>query len=295
MVMQVLEAQHQIALRWFADRTGQDVSWPSRLSDGTFLLNKAKGIHKPKGWRYALSVREAINSPYADRDIVFDASGNWRFDYYQEGSDPASRDNDFTNKALMMNLADGVPVGVVRQIKAKPHPRYHVMGLAQVVNWNNGYFQLVGSLIPDVSSGTLETSFELALNDARKRIRASIVVREGAEAFRMAAFETFNGQCAISGCAVSEVLQAAHIVPYLGAHTNNRNNALLLRADIHTLFDKQLLTIDPVTLSITVHGDLMGTEYGKFDGRKLRAPASDNTFLKAALCLRAGLSSIEDS
>jgi hypothetical protein len=34
------------------------------------------------------------------------------------------------------------------------------------------------------------------------------------------------------------VLEAAHITPYRGAATNTPSNGLLLRADVHTVFDK---------------------------------------------------------
>ncbi|WP_336979879.1 HNH endonuclease signature motif containing protein [Altererythrobacter fulvus] len=55
----------------------------------------------------------------------------------------------------------------------------------------------------------------------------------------------YEGRCAISGCDVREVLEAAHIMPYLGEETNDVRNGLLLRADLHTLFDLGLLKIGP--------------------------------------------------
>ena len=43
---------------------------------------------------------------------------------------------------------------------------------------------------------------------------------------------------------ISETLEAAHIIPYKGSSTNHIQNGILLRADIHTLFDLDLLRID---------------------------------------------------
>lgn len=136
-----LTAKHRAALAWFADREGQEIGWPEP-QDGLFLLNKAKGIHKPKGWDYALSVRQSLGSPYADGDPETNVDGGWTYSYFQEGLDPATRDKDFTNRALMRNRADKIPVAVVRQIRSKPHGRYMVLGLANVVGWNEGYFEL---------------------------------------------------------------------------------------------------------------------------------------------------------
>src|ERR1700722_13744752 len=45
--------------------------------------------------------------------------------------------------------------------------------------------------------------------------------------------------------AIPWVLEAAHITPYMGASTNSLLNGLLLRADIHTLFNLGLISIDP--------------------------------------------------
>ena len=62
-----ISEDHRAALRWFLDRTGQEVPWPERLPNGTFLATRAKGIHKPKGWDHSLSVRESIIDWYPDR------------------------------------------------------------------------------------------------------------------------------------------------------------------------------------------------------------------------------------
>jgi hypothetical protein len=67
-------------------------------------------------------------------------------------------------------------------------------------------------------------------------------------------------------------LEAAHIVPYLGAHTNVLANAILLRADLHTLFDLRRFTIDPDTLMVSIAERLRGTSYAWLDGRRVRVP-----------------------
>ena len=52
----------------------------------------------------------------------------------------------------------------------------------------------------------------------------------------------YEGKCAVTGCDVPDVLQAAHIFPYMGPETNHPSNGLL-RADIHTLFDLGLIEL----------------------------------------------------
>ncbi|MBA3596224.1 MAG: HNH endonuclease [Methylibium sp.] len=86
----------------------------------------------------------------------------------------------------------------------------------------------------------------------------------------------YRGRCAISGCAVSAILEAAHIVPYLGDHTNHVQNGILLRADIHSLFDLGLITIAPDTYSVTLAPELIGSEYAALEGQRLSLPADKN-------------------
>lgn len=135
---------HRLALEWFHLRRGEEITWPEPLPDGTFLVNRAKGIHKPRGWRYALSVREVVNGPYADAEPELRNDGSWGYRYLQEGRDPGDRDRYFTNRGLMACMDDGVPVGVLRQVSSRPKSRYVVLGLGRVTSWDKGWFTLSG-------------------------------------------------------------------------------------------------------------------------------------------------------
>lgn len=86
--------------------------------------------------------------------------------------------------------------------------------------------------------------------DARKRALRAIVLRQGQGTFRRKLLEVYGGTCCITGCAFEQVLEAAHIQPYRGEHTNAVENGLLLRADVHTLFDLYLLWIDRKRLAV---------------------------------------------
>ena len=127
-------------LRWFLDRTGQEVPWPERLPNGTFLATRAKGIHKPKGWDHSLSVRESIIDWYPDRGPFPREGGGFDYSYHQEGDDPEY----FTNRGLRRCLDDRVPVGVLVQVKGSPNPRYRVWGIALVEGFADGVFALRG-------------------------------------------------------------------------------------------------------------------------------------------------------
>ncbi|MGE0424962.1 MAG: HNH endonuclease [Reyranellaceae bacterium] len=108
------------------------------------------------------------------------------------------------------------------------------------------------------------------VQDGRRWIAQTIVQRRGQQAFRDALIAAYDGKCVITGCAVLDVLEAAHIHPYLGPDTNKTSNGLLLRADLHTLFDCRLLAIDPEALTVIVAPHLRDSEYGALHGRAIR-------------------------
>ncbi|HBM8957665.1 TPA: HNH endonuclease, partial [Escherichia coli] len=80
-----------------------------------------------------------------------------------------------------------------------------------------------------------------------------------------------EGKCAVTGCSIQVLLEAAHITPYAGAWHTRAQHGLLLKTDIHTLFDRGLLWID-TELKIRISEHLAGTEYVELDGRYLRLP-----------------------
>jgi len=110
--------------------------------------------------------------------------------------------------------------------------------------------------------------------DDRRRILASIVRRRGQAAFRSALLQAYGGRCAMTGCDVSDALEAAHIHPYFGPGSNTVSNGLLLRADIHTLFDLYLVAVNPDSLRIAVAPALRQSTYGELDGSALASPVS---------------------
>lgn len=111
-----------------------------------------------------------------------------------------------------------------------------------------------------------------SFEDARQRIIASIVQRQGQSKFRQKLLTAYHGQCLITGCNVEPALEAAHIIPYKGADTNHPANGLLLRADIHTLFDLHLISVKPETYEVVIAPDLTNTCYAEFAGKKLNLP-----------------------
>lgn len=275
--LESLTPAHIAALIWFHERAGQDVNWPAPLN-GMFLVNKAKGIHKPQGVDYALSVRRSLDGPYDDA-LHWAPDGSWYLHYHHEGTKPTY----FTNRALNACRSAGVPVGVILQVKQRPNPVYKVLGLGLVTDDNDGVFIIrqYGSIIERTEGAVAlqlpAEAFDVAnVVDARRREMKAIAVRRGQPAFRRRLLDAYGGTCAVSGCTTSAVLEAAHISPYRGDHTNQVNNGILLRADLHTLFDLGFLHIEPETYMVHIASALGNSEYIQLHGKRLRLPADAN-------------------
>jgi hypothetical protein len=108
--------------------------------------------------------------------------------------------------------------------------------------------------------------------DSRVRRLMNTVVRPKQAKFRSELVSAYAATCCLSSEAVIETLQAAHIRPHLGAAQDCVQNGLLLRADLHILFDNHLIGIDS-NLRIVVSPRLSGTIYEAFSGARLRLPS----------------------
>ncbi len=111
------------------------------------------------------------------------------------------------------------------------------------------------------------------LEDARKRIAVSIIQRRGQPEFRRKLLEAYGRRCAVTGCDVEAALEACHIVPYKGPETNHTSNGLLLRADLHVLFDLGLIAFDSEKQETLVAERLQGTFYKSFAGETMNMPS----------------------
>ena len=119
--------------------------------------------------------------------------------------------------------------------------------------------------------------------DQRRKVLATIVRRQGQASFRAALLEAYSGRCAMTGCNVLDVLEAAHVYPYQGAATNSLTNGLLLRADVHTLFDLYLISVEPETKIVQTAPALRDTEYGRLGGIELGKPISQHLAVSVEL------------
>lgn len=116
---------------------------------------------------------------------------------------------------------------------------------------------------------------QLILEEPEPQYSNSVLrkVRLGQGAFRVLVTDAYNRRCTISGEKTLPVLEAAHIKSYAHSGPHFISNSLLLRSDIHKLFDAGYITIT-TDLKIVVSKKIKeefenGREYYKFHGNEL--------------------------
>jgi hypothetical protein len=110
-------------------------------------------------------------------------------------------------------------------------------------------------------------------DEVNRQIRlGKIASRPGQKKFSAALREHYEGKCAISGCKTAKVLEAAHIETYEGTDNNALSNGILLRADIHALFDSLYITFSQDGGKVEVSSALDDPSYSFLRAARVACP-----------------------
>ena len=103
--------------------------------------------------------------------------------------------------------------------------------------------------------------------------------RLGQGTFRLAVTDIYEKRCAVTGEKVLPVLEAAHIQPVSVGGMHSVDNGILLRSDVHTLFDQGYVTVTPnfeVRVSSRLRDEFHnGKHYYRFEGRAIWLPKTE--------------------
>ena len=138
------------------------------------------------------------------------------------------------------------------------------------------------SLWASVQRARLDNDVPLGGESDEKRFGAAFLtrVRLGQGAFRVLVTDAYERRCAVTGEKTLPVLEAAHIKPFAENGPHRVNNGLLLRSDLHKLFDLGYLTVTPdlrLHVSLRLKADWQnGREYYVHDGELLRYHPPDS-------------------
>jgi putative restriction endonuclease len=115
---------------------------------------------------------------------------------------------------------------------------------------------------------------------AAERYGTPVLVRPrlGQGAFRVIVTDAYDRCCAVTGEHSLPVLEAAHIRPFGQDGPHDITNGLLLRSDLHRLFDTGYVTVTAdlrMQVSARLRDDYSnGRSYYPFDGQAIRVPST---------------------
>lgn len=170
----------------------------------------------------------------------------------------------------------------MKETKLRPGIEY---GIEQYHIGDSGHVSYIlwkpyeSNKVYDSRKNTRTLKFEENYQKRKKRTTEQYIRDQSA--FRRNLLD-LDGKCAITRITIPEVLQAAHIVAVKDGGHEVVNNGILLRSDLHLLFDsgKRILKIDPdgyVHIDKRLVDDCQ--EYMKYDGVKI-----DDSILERVRC-----------
>jgi hypothetical protein len=86
-------------------------------------------------------------------------------------------------------------------------------------------------------------------------------IRPDQQLFSTKIRSNYRDRCAVTGCVTRAALEAAHISIKEGSDNNSAANGILLRSDIHALFDRLLITLNEDGTRIEVSAELTDPSY----------------------------------
>lgn len=272
-----------------------DLDWFTMLKSG--LLRSVVNFWTPTPWNFS-SLREGEHFYFLLKAPVRKIGGFGEFDHYEEitVSEAWDRFGTANGVSSLTALSERMRKYVGRRTDrdiSNPDPVIGCIVLRQPFFFDDDMFfasedrgapvprqvvkfktfRDINTLLRDPAPGNTLEPFELVNPEGVQRRTGTTALRPHQQQFRHRVLEAYSGLCAITGESTVEVLQAAHIQPYIDKRSNDVRNGILLRSDLHALFDAGLISIDS-RRCINVSPYLDSEEYRSLEGKQIRLPKS---------------------
>ena len=138
-------------------------------------------------------------------------------------------------------------------------------------NLKEEYFTLLEKHNIDILNFLFYKAHNITFDDDKSRESKQRIYQDK---FKKDLINLYGNKCILSKTSIYE---ACHIIPFcISNYTDkyNKYNGLLLKADLHILFDKYIFSINPETLKVEFDKEFLNNEnnfneYKKYDGVKI--------------------------
>jgi ribosomal protein L37AE/L43A len=137
------------------------------------------------------------------------------------------------------------------------------------LDWDRFISVLGGRASPRILNRLTDSTVSTMAADGHRL--ALTRARRGQSHFRGMLIERFGSNCAVTGPAPLVTLEAAHLYSYAEYAVHHNHGGLLLRRDVHRLFDRGDLAIEPDHLTIDVDAELAPfATYSRLQGQEVK-------------------------
>lgn len=195
----------------------------SIVSEPHYLHNLVRGVYKPIGDDFALSIQTNPNSKWGT-EIDFE-TGKWKITY-----DFGSVDKYRTDiNSLIKCYENNVPIGVIYKQRKGVN---QILGLGKIQSVDEAKFIIVPydleekvTIVPKLAHSYAKE--QMARNDfSAGGSETTVFVREKQNVFRDMLLQEYDKKCAFCDFGIVEYLTAAHIVPFNIMRKEDEQNAM---------------------------------------------------------------------
>ncbi|MBC8123393.1 MAG: HNH endonuclease [Gemmatimonadaceae bacterium] len=171
--------------------------------------------------------------------------------------------------------ADWIPAPADFNLNIVQGKGYELASITGMQLWQQVGEKLERMRLQDATAGPATNA---AAENARHGKPSLVSPRLGQGSFRVMVTDAYSRRCAVTTEKTLPVLEAAHIRPYAQGGEHALTNGLLLRSDLHILFDRGYLTIDPSERRVVVSRRIReefenGRHYYALHGNPIASPA----------------------
>lgn len=181
-------------------------------------------------------------------------------------------------------VSENIPVSLLKKAALRPNDQLAIEEVdpssieKAVIALDPSLFAFFAAAMQSIRPAATEADDDqcdpdMTAGDTRTVVLRAIKARRGQKKFRDGLVRRYGRSCLVSGCQLMDIVEAAHIWPHQGEASNNLRNGLLLRSDLHTLFDLDLLGVHPQDLTIHLHPMAMQAGYSHLNGSVLKCTA----------------------
>ncbi|PAU49767.1 hypothetical protein CK936_06055 [Streptomyces albireticuli] len=236
--------------------------WDTKTLLGVSVI---EAIEKGRGEKILQSCPFCGRADVAPRKTMTPEYKCWKCK--EEFSEPATRSITVTtyrsrHEAAWIDLRGLASGAELRQLCEKPGSQLSLRRL----RWDDFRARIERGKAPTPLT-IVDTLREIVAGGHRE---TTVRARVGQPAFREDLLTTFGSVCAFTGPGPEQALEAAHLYSYAANGRHYKGGGLLLRRDLHRLFDLGLIAVNPETQTVDVSGDLACyPTYAQLQGRPL--------------------------